>query len=584
MGMEEQLRTELTDKNARILQLEALLAEADADRFELHDANVRLESTLRELSSSRAFRMAYKFVCILRQAAPPESRRRRLLRHGYRTIRGLPKLRDRRWVAQTSRQLASQLGEQLARWLLALQKQGVRLVGRKPSDKVIYQPHAAIVHCEGLTSGTNLESGVKSHQVVSQTNFRRRWGGGLVDHAPAPPPDSDLNVYTRKIEVASRGRILVIDHRLPTPDRDGGSVRMMEMLRALARSGHRVTFIPDNLAAMPDYLERLQSIEIEVIHRPYYVSAEEYLREHGHEFNLAIICRLPAAARHFTTVRRLAPRAKIVFDTVDLHFLRSEREVRVSHDESLEAATAGVKRQELRLARWADVTLVVSPIEKAILEAERPGIDVRIISSIIPLGDVPIPGFDGRRNIVFIGCFEHTPNADAVLYFAREIFPRIHHRLPDAVFQVIGPHAPPEVRRLASPNIEVLGYVPDVRPLFDRARLSVAPLRFGAGVKIKVSQSMAFGVPAVVTSIAAEGLHLVDGQNALFADDPERFADAVVRLWTSRELWEALSTNGLENIREHFSVQGAARSINDLLLWAGLPVPAQSHSAKPPAV
>jgi GT2 family glycosyltransferase/glycosyltransferase involved in cell wall biosynthesis len=445
---------------------------------------------------------------------------------------------------------------------------------RHAGHKVIYQPHAKIVHHEGLTSGTNLESGVKSYQVVNRSKFQRRWGGRLKDHAPPPPPDSDLNDYTRKIEVASRGQILVIDHRLPTPDRDGGSLRMMEMIRVLLRSGHHVTFIPDNLAVLPDYLESLQSIGVEVIQRPYHVSVPDYLRQHGHEFNLAIICRLPVAARRLTTVRRLAPRAKIVFDTVDLHFLRSEREARVSHDESLEAAIAGVKRSELRLARWADVTLVVSPVEKAILEAECPGIDVRIVSSIIPLDELPIPGFDGRRNIVFIGGFQHLPNADAVLYFAREIFPRIHHRLPDAVFQVIGPDAPPEVRRLASPNIAVLGYVPDVRPLFDRARLSVAPLRFGAGVKIKVNQSMAFGVPAVVTSIAAEGLHLVDGQNALFADDAEQFADAVVRLWSSRELWETLSTNGLENIREHFSVQAAARSINDLLLWAGLPVPA----------
>ena len=181
----------------------------------------------------------------------------------------------------------------------------------------------------------------------------------------------------------------------------------------------------------------------------------------------------------------------------------------------------------------ADLTLVVSPFEKGILEKECPGIDVRILSTIYPLEERDVPGFDGRRDIVFIGGFQHLPNADAVLYFAREIFPLVRDRLPDAVFQVIGPDAPPEILALASPSIQILGHVPDVRPLFDRARVSVAPLRFGAGVKGKVNQSMALGVPTVVTSIAAEGMYLVHENNAMIAEDPERFADAVVRLWTT---------------------------------------------------
>ena len=119
--------------------------------------------------------------------------------------------------------------------------------------------------------------------------------------------------------------------------------------------------------------------------------------------------------------------------------------------------------------------------------------------------------------------FDHAPNVDAVLYFAREIFPRILDRIPDAMFQVIGPDPTPEICRLASPSIHILGFVPDVKPIFDRARVSVAPLRFGAGVKGKVNQSMSLGVPTVVTSIAAEGMYLTHGENAMIAD---RSADA----------------------------------------------------------
>ena len=445
---------------------------------------------------------------------------------------------------------------------------------RQAGHKVVYQPHASIIHYEGATSGTSLESGVKSYQVVNQTKFRRRWSERLDLHPPAPTPEADLNSYTRHAAIASRDRVLVIDHRLPFHDQDCGSLRMLEMIGALCGRGQHVTFIPDDLYTRTGYIETLQSLGVEVIHRPYYVSVAEYLKEHGREFSLAILSRLDTAARHLTTVRRLAPEAKVVFDTVDLHFVREERQARVTQDDSLESAVVSRKVQELKLALRADLTLVVSSVEKAILERECPGIDVRILSTIYPLEEGALPAFDERRDIVFIGGFQHVPNVDAVLYFAREIFPRVLDRLPDVVFQVIGPEPPPEVRGLESRNIRILGHVPDVKPLFHQARVSVAPLRFGAGVKGKVNQSMALGVPTVVTSIAAEGMYLVHEDNAMIADDPENFADAVVRLWTSRALWEQVSASGRRNLEDHFSVRAAARAIDDLLVWAGLAVKA----------
>ena len=251
----------------------------------------------------------------------------------------------------------------------------------------------------------------------------------------------------------------------------------------------------------------------------------------------------------------------------------------MKQDGALESAAAGRKRQELRLALRADRTLVVSSVEKAILEAECPGVDVHILSTIYPLEEVDVPGFNSRTAIIFIGGFQHRPNVDAVLYFAREIFPLVRARLPDVVFQVIGPDAPPEILELDSPSIHILGHVSDVRPLFHQARVSVAPLRFGAGVKGKVNQSMALGVPTVLTSTAAEGMYLVNEWNAMIADLPGQFADAVVRLWSSRKLWQKISTNGRQNLRDHFSVQAAAKPIDDMLTWAGLN--SQSRSSAP---
>ena len=191
---------------------------------------------------------------------------------------------------------------------------------------------------------------------------------------------------------------------------------------------------------------------VEVIHHPYYRSVRSFLKQHGEDFDLVIISRSEIAARHMATVQRFAPRAKVVFDTVDLHFLREEREAQLKQDPLLHVSAAKRKQQELNLARIADLTLVVSSLEKDILDRERLGLDVRIISTIYPLDGADIPGFEGRRNILFIGGFEHPPNADAVLYFAREIFPLVKARIPEAIFQVIGPDPTPEVLHLAGPG------------------------------------------------------------------------------------------------------------------------------------
>ena len=116
----------------------------------------------------------------------------------------------------------------------------------------------------------------------------------------------------------------MIDHRLPTPDRDSGSLRMFEMVSTIRRRSHHVCFLPDDLMALAPYQEALQRIGIEVIHHPYYRSVRSFVKQHGKDFDLVVISRAEIAVRHMATVRRFGAQAKVVFDTVDLHFLREE--------------------------------------------------------------------------------------------------------------------------------------------------------------------------------------------------------------------------------------------------------------------
>jgi glycosyltransferase involved in cell wall biosynthesis len=528
VGQEERELEQLQEKDEWIDQLEESLQAYESELVEKHARIDELERLLAQKTASTSSDDVDRSTLVDHSLEDSVKRRERVLDLVYRGLRALRRLVKRKYIGTRVKAILNP-------------------VRARPDETLPID--------------------------VSQTRLHEHSGLRLDTQQPLSRPV--LFTHPHHVQSADRGRVLVIDHRLPTPDRDSGSLRMMELIRAILGRGHHITFIPDNFFVWPPYLQDLEAIGVEVVHPPEYRFVAQFLKVRGRDFDLAIIARAGIAARHLTTVRRYAPRARIVFDTVDLQFLREERQARLVQDFALESAGASRKRQELRLARRADLTVVVSPVEKALLQRECQNLDVMVIPNIYPVEATDPPGFAGRKNLVFIGGFDHAPNVDAVLYFAREILPMVTARIPDAVFQVIGSYPTPEIQQLAGPNIQILGYVADVRPLFDRARVSVAPLRFGAGVKGKVNQSMSLGVPTVVTSIAAEGMYLAHEHDAIIADDPESFADAVVRVWNSRELWERLSINGRRNLREHFSVETAAKPIDEMLEWAGLTNAAQ---------
>jgi len=182
----------------------------------------------------------------------------------------------------------------------------------------------------------------------------------------------------------------------------------------------------------------------------------------------------------------------------------------------------------------------------------------------------PGPGRAGREGLLFVGGFRHPPNVDAVRWFAREVFPLARAALPGLAFHCIGGDLPAEVRELAGiDGVHVHGHVPDLGPWLDGCVVSVAPLRYGAGVKGKVNQAMAHGLPVVATTPAVEGMHLRDGEDVLVADAPRAFADALVRLHEDAALWRRLAEGGRANVRRHFSADAARDVVRQAILGRG---------------
>ena len=425
---------------------------------------------------------------------------------------------------------------------------------RRAGYKVFYQPLSEVVHYEGATGGTDLATGPKKHQHINRSTFAEAWAAELM----VRPANGDLALLRRPLP--DRKNILVVDHYVPSPDRDSGSLRMFQILKILRQLGHCVTFIPDNLAKVMPYTGELQKRGIEVVYHPYVKKLSDYLISHGSSFDAVVLSRCDFARKHIADVRLHAPQSRIIFDTVDLHFVREDSEARLTGNPEARRKAQEKQRLEHELIEQADETWVVSSLEQQLLRKKQPNKSIQVVSNIVDIPGSNRP-FALRRDWLFIGGFQHRPNIDAVLFFVKEIYPLVSEHLSDAKFYIIGDKPPPEVAALATERIVVAGLQRDVRPFFDSVKLSVAPLRFGAGVKGKINQSMAFGVPVVATSMAIEGMELKDREDILVADEPEEFARALIELYQSEELWTRLSENGIGKTRALYSTEAARKKL-----------------------
>jgi GT2 family glycosyltransferase/glycosyltransferase involved in cell wall biosynthesis len=430
---------------------------------------------------------------------------------------------------------------------------------RQTGRKVYYNASATVTHHEGQTSGTSVDSGVKRYQVINHAKFCSKWQTVLSQQSE---PGAEFVPRAKDRGIAKR--VLIVDARVLCPDQDSGSLRMFNLLIVFQQLGFKATFVPMNGQRLSPYTTRMQEQGIECIYDPFMVSFESFIVSRGNEFDLIVISRATVAEMSLPICLKHCPSVPRIFDTVDLHFLRGEREAELAESDQKREEAQAMRIMELEVISKCDAALVVSPFEKEILAKEIPNARVGVVSNIHRTSKTVEP-YKGRRDFVFVGGFEHPPNVDAMLWFASAIMPKIVADLPEAKLHIIGSKMPPSVRALADQHIIAHGYVENLEPFFDSCVLSVAPLRYGAGVKGKINQSMSFGLPVVSTRCGAEGMHLTHGQDILIADDPAEFASEVVRLAQDERLWTILSKNSQRNIEKHFSFATAKRDLRQLL-------------------
>jgi GT2 family glycosyltransferase/glycosyltransferase involved in cell wall biosynthesis len=429
---------------------------------------------------------------------------------------------------------------------------------RQKGMRVIFQPLSEVIHFEGVSSGTDITQGVKRYQAVNKETFQTKWAKQL--EKAGDPADFSRRIVDR----SPRGRILIYDAETPRPDKDSGSVTAFQYMKILTALGLRVTFVPQNLLWDNKYSRVLQRLGVEVIYTPYETSSRNFVLERAGDFDMVMLSRAPIGGELINEVRNRYPNLPIIFDTVDIHHLRMFRQYELEQDWSLWEAANKMKQVELNAIRKADVTLIVSKAEVNYLSNEI-GPFPHVVLPLIYEPYTPRTPFAARKDIAFVGGFRHTPNVDAVEFLISEIWPLIRSKRIGAKLHIIGSNMPKAFSRFASEDILPVGYVENLEAYMENIRLSVAPLRYGAGVKGKVGNSLRMGVPVVGTPIATEGMGLKPDVHVKVGSTAEALASALIAVYGDEAQWTQLSTAGREHVMKAFGTTAARTSLKSVV-------------------
>ncbi|MEG2428591.1 MAG: glycosyltransferase [Clostridium sp.] len=427
---------------------------------------------------------------------------------------------------------------------------------RKAGYRVVYQPLSKVIHFEGISNGTDVNgSGLKRYQVENSEKLKEKWSD---EFAKQCVNTGNPNPFRARERSMGKKMILVIDHYVPTFDKDAGSKTTYQYLKMFLKKGYTVKFVGDNYLHEEPYTTALEQMGIEVLYGAEYLTGIwDWLDKNGSEISIAYLNRPHIATKYVDYIEEHTD-IKIIYYGHDLHFLREFREYELTGDEAKKRESDYWKSIEFTLMHKAAVSYYPSNVEAEAIRAIDHTIHVKAITAYVyeTFLENLNRNFAKREGLVFVGGFAHPPNADAVLWFAKEVFPLIREKL-DVTFYIVGSRVTDEISALEQPDngIIVRGFVTEeeLSELYRNCKIVVVPLRYGAGVKGKVVEAIYHGAPIVTTSVGSEGIPGVEDV-LLIEDTPERFAQAVIELYTDSTRLLEISEKTQTYIKEHFSV------------------------------
>jgi hypothetical protein len=382
------------------------------------------------------------------------------------------------------------------------------------------------------------------------------------------------NIIDYSIIEEGKKYVLVVDDKMPEYNKDSGSRRLTEIMRLIVTNGYGVYLLADvkEYRFSKEYVSYFQNLGA-IVYQPAIspkgdlITREKFIEIVAPQLSYAWLHRPNIFEKYYPVLKKHAPSVPVAFDMVDFHYLRIKREAELNYTPSkIEEAEKHLK-QELSNCSKADKIIVISENDKAALLEFYP--DKRKMEVIGNIHDHISPGnnfynFKDRSGLLFIGGFAHKPNEDAVLFLHNDIMPLVWKQLPDVIVNIVGSNPSEAVKALNKPQFKIVGYVDDAGPYFVQSRLFVAPLRYGAGIKGKIGQSMEYSLPLVTTPIGAEGFDFSEVENIVIAETAQDFAQKIISLYTDEEKWNAVSAGAVKVIAP-FSLKAVEASVLKLL-------------------
>jgi glycosyltransferase involved in cell wall biosynthesis len=358
-------------------------------------------------------------------------------------------------------------------------------------------------------------------------------------------------------------KILVIGPLLPYYDRSAWGVRLFNMLKILSRNYKIIYFSWSEYKGQEDekYTSDLKGMNIDV-----YTEENDFMKIiKQNDFYATLIEYFNVAEYFLPRIRMLKPRCPIIVDSIDVHYHRLWMQYGITKNLIDYKEYLDVKRREISIYKKADLVLAVTEEDVLILRDEDPNLRIEVVPNIYDIPNDPKDRNVDKNSLIFIGGFKHKPNVDAVFYFCNIILPKLIEKNPQIHLTIIGESPSAQIMKLDSKHVKVLGYVPSVTPYLMKNYVSIAPLRFGAGMKGKINEAMAHGIPVVSTSVGVQGMKLRHKQEIMIADEPEDFIKCIQELINDNKLYSVISTNSVNFIKENYTSDKVANKLEEII-------------------
>jgi len=371
-------------------------------------------------------------------------------------------------------------------------------------------------------------------------------------------------------EKNKKKRVLLIDHAVPSLKEDAGSYAAIQEIKLIQSLGFEVIFADLQVKYNLNNTTLLQKMGVEVLYSPFFSSLSAALETYVPTVCAVYITRYNVVEKVLPIIKKVNAAIPILFNNADLHFLRELRmALRENNAEGIDNAVI-TRGRELAVMAKVDAVLSYTEVEHAVIISHL--LDADKVYSCPWVLEEKYQGqsFEEREGIAFLGGYQHTPNVEAVKFFVEQVAPLLLVKAPNIIFYVYGSHLPDYFLDYSSDNIKMIGFVDNLDDLYQQHRVFVAPLLSGAGIKGKVLEALAYGLPTVLSSIAAEGIGLSHNLTTLQAETPEQWCEEVIRLYNDKDLWLRIAQNQKVLAQDKYSFSTGKNKMQHVFSSVGL--------------